>query len=161
MCNWVTLIYKRKSHNIVNTLYFNKKHSKTRNAALPMSIFAKSFVDFLSIWHRGKLTKACPMWSLIPPIFQLVFTLTALLPMSSLCLSCHGAFALAGPTVCSTWPPLPPLSWCFYRFHISLKWPFLSKALSGLSFIKCPRIMWYMSQGQSLHLFLCKTCLLH
>lgn len=99
MCNRVTLLHKRNSHSVVNQLYFRKKKkkkSKTANATLSTSILAESFVDFLCIWHRGELTKACPVWFLIPAMFEPDFALAALLPVS-LCLSLPRGFCTCRP----------------------------------------------------------------
>ena len=36
--DWVTLLYNRNWHNIVNQLYFNKKQFKNENALLSLSL---------------------------------------------------------------------------------------------------------------------------
>ena len=161
MCNRVTLLHKRNSHSVVNQLYFRKKKKAKqqmppcpRQYLLSPSLISSAFgieVNSPRLAQYGSSSQPClNLTSPWLPFFPF--------PCAS---PCHGAFALAGPSACCPLPPLPPLSWCFCGFHISLKWPFLAKALSDLGFIKYPPTRWYVSQGQSWHLLLGKTCLSH
>ena len=111
MYNWITLLYSRNQHNIVNQLYFNKINLKKYKRAVQVEIYPRNV-----IWRAS-----CCFWlvcAVLSPIFVLKYKKGSFPPVSIALSLCSFPISLI-----THWqPPQLPSTGLLIRFSSKHLW---------------------------------------
>ena len=73
MYNWITLLYSRNKHNIVNQLYFNKKKKRLKEKKWPHCRLCYRYVCGLKDWNSNPCVCPKEIWQFLSYKFLMAF----------------------------------------------------------------------------------------